>query len=95
MSFITVSHWATDEVMSEEDINTAQDRFIPMIISAGASAVQMVRTGEKTSMVISHYAGSETAEAAQANIAQIRGQASSDFEMKLVSAHAGEVSASG
>ena len=50
MSFITVSHWATDEVMSEEDINTAQDRFIPMIISAGASAVQMVRTGEKTSI---------------------------------------------
>ena len=95
MAFITVSHWTSDEVMSDEIINEAQDRFVPMILSAGANAVQMVRTGEKTSMVISHYPDTKTAEAAQAKIAEIRSQASSDFPMKLASAHAGEVTASG
>ena len=95
MTFITVSHWTSDEVMSDETITEAQDRFVPMILKAGAKAVHMVRTGEKTSMVITHYSDSSTAEAAQAEIAEVRSQASSDFPMQMASAHAGEVTASG
>ena len=45
MGFVTVSHWTASE-MSDEMIQIAQDKFVPMIMSVGASGVQMVRTGD-------------------------------------------------
>ena len=45
MGFVTVSHWSATE-MSDEMIQTAQDKFVPMIMLVGASSVQMVRTGD-------------------------------------------------
>lgn len=90
MAFVTVSHWTATE-MSDEMIAAATGQFVPMIMSVGASAVQMVRTGELTMCVVTHYSDAATAEAAQAKIAEIRSQAASEFPMTMDSAHAGEV----
>ena len=51
MAFTTISHWTSDE-MSDEMISTATTKFIPLIMSVGASGVQMVRTGELTVCVV-------------------------------------------
>ena len=90
MAFITISHW-TSTHMSDETIAEARDKFIPMIMSAGATGVHMVRTGELSSCVVTHYSDAAAAEAASAKIAEIRASATSDFPMTLTSAHAGEV----
>ena len=90
MSFITVSHWTSTE-MSDETVAEARDKFLPMIMSAGATSVQMVRTGELSSCVVTHYSDAAAAEAASVKIAQIRDSATSDFPMTLASSHAGEV----
>ena len=90
MAFITISHWTSTD-MSDETIAVAQDKFIPMIMSVGATGVQMVRTGESTLCVVTHYSDAAAAEAASAKIAEIRASAASDFPMTMVSVHAGEV----
>ena len=90
MAFITISHWTSTD-MSDETIAAVRDKFLPMIMSAGATGLQMVRTGELSSCVVTHYSDAAAAEAASAKIAQIRASAASDFPMTLVSAHAGEV----
>jgi len=86
MAFITISHWTSTD-MSDETIATVRDKFLPMIMSVGATGVQMVRTGELSSCVVTHYSDAAAAEAAS----EIRASVASDFPMTLVNAHAGEV----
>ena len=90
MAFTTISHWTAAE-MSDEMISTATKKFIPLIMSVGASGVQMVRTGELTVCVVTQYSDAATAQAAQAKIAEIREQVAQEFPMTMQSAHAGEV----
>ena len=90
MAFTTISHLTSDE-MSDEMISTATTKFIPLIMSVGASGVQMVRTGDLTVCVVTQYSDAATAQAAQAKIAEIREQVAQEFPMTMKSAHAGEV----
>ncbi len=69
----------------------ARNTFVPMIVSAGASAVQMIRTGDKEFCVVTQYADEAKAKAAQAKIADIRAKAASDLPMSMSSAHGGSV----
>ena len=55
MSYITISNWTADEWNDEMEA-VARDKFQPMVISMGASAVQFVRTGDLTMSVVTHYA---------------------------------------
>lgn len=86
MAYVTISHWSATEI-TDEMIEAATSQFAPMIMSAGASAVQMVRTGEFSLCVVTQYDDAATAEAAQAKIAEIRGQAANEFPMKMDSTH--------
>ncbi len=88
MAYVTISHWTATE-MTDEMIATANEKFVPMIISVGASGVQMVRTGDLSMSVVTQYA--DTATAAQQKITDIRAQAAGDFPMTMDSAHGGEV----
>ena len=93
MPFVSVSHWTSTEI-TDEMIATANEKFIPLIIAVGASGVQMVRTGEQSLSVVTQYPDAETAQTAQAKIAEIREQVASDFPMTMDSAHAGLVTGS-
>ena len=90
MAFATISHWTSDE-MSDKMLSTATEKFIPLIMSVGASGVQMVRTGELTICVVTQYSDAAAAQAAQEKIAKIREQVAQEFPMTMQSAHAGEV----
>ena len=90
MAFTTISHWASGE-MSDEMVSTAIKKFIPLIMSVGASGVQMVRTGELSVCVVTQYSDAAAAQAAHAKIAEIREQVAQEFPMTFQSAHAGEV----
>lgn len=90
MSFITVSHWTSTEI-TDEMIMRATDKFIPMIMSLGASSVKMVRTGDLSMCVVTQYPDANTAGLAQAKIAEIRDQVASEFPMTLDNAHGGVV----
>tara|TARA_B100001059_G_scaffold191332_1_gene194458 strand:+ start:495 stop:779 length:285 start_codon:yes stop_codon:yes gene_type:complete len=92
MGFVTVSHWSTTE-MSDEMIQTAQDKFVPMIMSVGASSVQMVRTGALSMMVVTQFSDEATGVKAQEKIADIRSKAAKQFPMNMESSHAGSVMA--
>lgn len=90
MSYITVSHWSIKE-MSEELNKIAQDKFVPLVKSAGAKSVDMVQTGDNSMMVVTYYSSEEEGLAAQKRISEIRSQASIELPMKMESAHAGNV----
>ena len=90
MGFVTVSHWTASE-MSDEMIQIAQDKFVPMIMSVGATGVQMIRTGDLSMCVVTQYPDEATGQSAQQKIADIRAQAASEFPMSMGSAHAGSV----
>ena len=92
MGFVTVSHWTASE-MSDEMIQIAQDKFVPMIMSVGASGVQMVRTGDLSMMVVTQFTDEATGISAQKKIAEIRSKAAEEFPMKMESSHAGSVMA--
>tara|TARA_B100000780_G_C20840313_1_gene333935 strand:- start:250 stop:534 length:285 start_codon:yes stop_codon:yes gene_type:complete len=93
MSFVTVSHWTSTEI-TDEMIITANKKFIPLIMAAGASGVKIVRTGELSLCVVTQYLDSATAQSAQAKIEEIREEVAKDFPMTMVSAHGGEVTGS-
>ncbi|MFQ3184013.1 MAG: hypothetical protein ACI9RO_001464 [Alteromonas macleodii] len=90
MSFITVSLWTATEI-TDEMITRATDKFIPMIMSLGASNVKMVRTGDLSMCVVTQYPDATAAGLAQAKIAEIRDQVASEFPMTLKNVHGGEV----
>jgi len=74
---------------------TARDTFLPLILSVGASRVQMVRTGDLSFCVVTEYPDAATADSAQTRIAEIRSQAATDLPMSMASSHAGEVFVAG
>tara|TARA_Y100000814_G_scaffold184541_1_gene134947 strand:+ start:2656 stop:2979 length:324 start_codon:yes stop_codon:yes gene_type:complete len=94
MAYVTVSHWKM-ESWDSSMLDVAQEKFVPMIKSLGATSVNMVRTDELSMMVVTNYPDSETANSASGKIAGIRSEAASEFSMTLVSAQAGEVVANG
>ena len=88
MEFVTISHWdvpnATDEMMDE-----AKQKFMPMILATGADNVYMVRTSDTTVAVVTHFPDEERGRAAVDRIGAVREKAAEHFGMTLVSAHAG------
>ena len=92
MGFVTVSHWSVTE-MNNKMIQTAQDKFVPMIMSVGAISVQMVRTGDLSMMVVTQFSDEATGVKAQEKIADIRNKAAQQFPMTMDSSHAGSVMA--
>ena len=94
MSYCTVSHWNATE-WNDELETTAREKFVPLIMSIGATKVQMIRTGDLSFCVVTEYADAAAAETAQARIAEIRSQAADELPMSMVSSHAGGVFANG
>jgi len=74
MAYATLSSWTTTDWSSDLE-TTAQEKFVPLIMSVGATGVQMIRTGEYSFTVVTHYADEDTALTAQEKIAKIRGTA--------------------
>ena len=70
MSYIMISNWSTQEWTTEMD-EIGQSKFVPMIMSVGATEVQMVRTGANNLSVISHFTSSEAAAQAKEKIAAL------------------------
>jgi hypothetical protein len=75
--------------------NLAREKFVPMIMSVGATRVQMIRTGDLSFCVVTEYSDAAKAEAAQMRIAEIRAQAANELPMTMSRAQAGEVFAHG
>lgn len=94
MAYATISNWTVTDWTDEME-SVARDKFVPMIMSAGAMKTQMVRTSAHTFSVITEYADAKGAETAQTKIAEIRSQASQELPMTLASAAGGEVFAKG
>ena len=94
MSYCTVTHWNTTE-WNDEMENIARDKFMPLVMSVGATKVQSIRTGDLSFCVVTEYSDAKTAETAQARIAEIRSQAANDLPMTMTRSHAGAVFAHG
>ena len=94
MAYATISNWTATEWTDEMEA-IARDKFVPMIMSIGASRVNMIRTGDLTFTVVTEYADEATAKAAQTRIVEIRGQAAEELPMKMDAAADGGVFASG
>lgn len=94
MSYTTVSNWTTTEWNAELEA-LGRDKFVPLIMSVGASRVQMVRTGELSFSVVTEYKDESEANEAQSKIGEIRSQASEELPMTMSGAAAGGVSAAG
>ena len=94
MAYATVSNWTANEWNDDMEA-LARDKYVPLVMSVGASSVRMVRTGELTFSVITEYADQATAEAAQARIAEIRSQAAEEMPMAMDGVSGGQVFASG
>ena len=88
MEFVTISHWdvpnATDDMMDE-----AKEKFMPMILATGADNVYMVRTGDNTVSVVTHFPDEALGKAAAERIGTVREKAAEHFGMNMVAAHAG------
>ena len=63
----------------------AREKYVPLVMSVGASPVKMVQTGELSFAVITTYDSEETATAAQQRIVEIRAQAAKEMSMKMES----------
>tara|TARA_B100000242_G_C43028920_1_gene479260 strand:+ start:524 stop:808 length:285 start_codon:yes stop_codon:yes gene_type:complete len=94
MSFFTVSHWEA-KTWNKEDEAKASEKYIPMILSMGATSVKMCKTDELKFMVITEWSSGEIAKEAAEKIASVRAQASEEFDNVMISSHAGEAFASG
>lgn len=94
MAYATLSSWTTTD-WSDDLETTAREKFVPLIMGVGAKAVQMIRTGEYSFTVVTHYADEDTALAAQDKIAKIRGVAADELPISMESAAGGAVFASG
>ncbi len=94
MSYATISNWTTTEWNDELEA-VARDKFVPLIMSVGASRVQMIRTGDLSFSVVTEYADEATANAAQSRIAEIRAQAAAELPMALSAAAGGGIFANG
>ena len=94
MAYSTISNWTATEW--NDDLEAiARDKFVPLIMSVGASRVQMIRTSDLTFTVVTEYSDEAAGLAAQARITEIRGQAADELPMTMDGASAGSVFASG
>ena len=88
MEFVTISNWdvpnATDEMMDE-----AKEKFMPLILATGADNVYMVRTSDTTVSVVTHFPTDELGKAAAEKIGAVREKAADHFGMTLINANAG------
>ena len=93
ISYVTIS---LRNVMEQSDgtETLAGEKYVPLVMSMGASSVKMVQTGELRFAVITTYDSEETATAAQQRIAEIRAQAATEMSMKIESSMRGGVFAS-
>ena len=94
MAYSAISNWTATEWNDGLEA-IARDTFVPLIMSVGASRVQMIRTGDLTFTVVTEYADEASANAAQERIAEIRAKAADELPMMMDSASAGGVFASG
>lgn len=90
MTYVTMIFWRATE-LSDETIATSNEKYLPLIKSVGATGVRMVRTGNLSFCVITEYADSATAQAAQSKIDEIRFQAASELPITLVDVQSGDV----
>ena len=90
MAYCTISNWVTTEWNDEMEA-LARDKYVALIKAVGASGAQMVRTGDKSFSVITHYADEATAMAAQEKIAAIRSEAAEEMPMTMQSTSGGGV----
>lgn len=93
MTYSTISHWTTTEWNDGLEA-IARDKFVPLIMSVGASGVKMIRTGELSFSVVTEYSDEASANAAQERIAEIRAQAADELPMTMSASAAGGVFAS-
>jgi len=94
MSYSTISNWNVTSWTDEMEA-LARDKFVPMIMSSGASKVQMVRTGDLSFSVVTEYENADKAEKAQSSIAEIRSQATTELPMTMADVSSGTVFANG
>ncbi len=94
MAYASISHWTATEWNAELEA-IARDKFVPLIMSVGASRVQMIRTGNLSFSVVTEYPDEAAANAAQIKVAEIRAQAALELPMTMASMDAGGVFASG
>jgi hypothetical protein len=88
MEFVTISHWDVPEV-TDEMMEEARQKFMPLIIATGADNVYMVRTSDSSVSVVTHFPDEEIGKAAIEKIGAVREKAAEHFGMTLNSAHAG------
>ena len=94
MAYATLTSWTTTE-WSDDLEQVARSKFVPLIMGVGAKGVQMIRTGEYSFVVVTHYPDEATAISAQEKIAQIRATAADELPISMENAAAGGVFASG
>ncbi len=90
MSYCTISNWTTTE-WSDEMEALARDKYVALIKAVGASGAQMIRTGDNSFSVVTHYADEATAMAAQQKIAAIRAEAAEEMPMTMIGTSGGGV----
>jgi len=88
MEFVTISHWDVPEV-TDELMEEAKQKFMPLILATGADNVYMVRTSDSSVSVVTHFPDEAIGKAAIEKIGAIREKAAEHFGMTLNSAHAG------
>jgi len=88
MEFVTISHWDVPEV-TDEMMEEAKQKFMPLILATGADNVYMVRTSDSSVSVVTHFPDEEIGKAAIEKIGAVREKAAEHFGMTLNSAHAG------
>ena len=69
----------------------ARQKYVPLVMSMGASSVKMVQTGELSFALITTYDSEKTTTAAQQRIAEIRAQAATEMPMKMESSQGASV----
>lgn len=90
--FMTASHWSIDQI-TDEMMNEAEDKFMPMIMDTGADQAFMVQTGEDSLMVVIQFPDAATGQATLPKIGTIREMAAAQFGMTMQNAVAGAVRA--
>ena len=88
LEFVTISHWDVPEV-TDEMMEEAKQKFMPLILATGADNVYMVRTSDRSVSVVTHFPNEELGKAAMDKISAVREKAAEHFAMTLNSAHAG------
>ena len=82
MEFVTISHWDVPEV-TDEMMEEAKQKFMPLILATGADNVYMVRTSDRSVSVVTHFPNEELGKAAMDKISAVREKAAEHFAMTL------------